>query len=53
MTVQVTHPQAGFHQTGTRRMAKRIVLPDGVLPATWRAVLQRHLARETRRSAGR
>lgn len=41
----VDHPQAGFHQTGTRFMAQRIVVPDGALPATWRAVVEREFKR--------
>jgi len=41
----VDHPQAGFHQTGTRYMAKRIVVPDGSLPATWRRIVEREFKR--------
>lgn len=35
----VGHPQAGFHQTGTSRMAKRLVLPDRAVPRSWQAAI--------------
>jgi hypothetical protein len=41
----VTHPQAGFHQTGTTHMPKRIVVPDGVVPAEWRRIIDREFKR--------
>lgn len=41
----VEHPQAGFHQTGTQFMAKRIVVPDGALPAEWRRIVEREFKR--------
>lgn len=43
IAMHADHPQAGFHQTGTSRMAKRIVLPDGALPAAWREALKKRL----------
>ncbi len=52
ISLHADHPQAGFHQTGTSRMAKRIVLPDGPIPATWRAALQKRLHEAVRARLG-
>jgi len=46
------HPQAGFHQTGTSRMAKRIVLPDGVVPAAWSAIIRKEFKAAVKRRVG-
>lgn len=45
------HPQAGFHQTGTSRMPKRIVVPDGAVPAEWRRIIEREFKRALRKAA--
>lgn len=44
----VDHPQAGFHQTGTRHMAQRIVVPDRATPPEWRSMIDRELKRALR-----
>lgn len=44
----VDHPQAGFHQTGTQHMAKRIVVPDRATPPEWRTMIDRELKRALR-----
>lgn len=43
ISIRINHPQAGFHQTGTSRMAQRIVMPDGPVPAPWRAAIAKRL----------
>lgn len=48
ISIQIDHPQAGFHQTSTSRMAKRIVMPDGAVPATWREAIQKRLTQSIR-----
>ncbi len=48
ISIQIDHPQAGFHNTGTSRMAKRMVMPDGALPAAWREAIQKRLTRAIR-----
>lgn len=53
ITISQSHPQAGFHQTGTSRMAKRVVIPDGTLPATWRAAIKAQFGAKVRKTMGR
>lgn len=48
LSLVIDHPQAGFHQTGTSVMAKRIVLPDGSLPKAWTAIIRREFQRALR-----
>lgn len=48
IAMHADHPQAGFHQTGTSRMVARIVLPDGVVPAAWRAEIGKAFKRALR-----
>jgi len=43
---------ANFHQSGTRRMDPRKVLPDNGLPASWRADLQEIYSAELREGLG-
>lgn len=52
IALSVDHSQAGFHQTGTQRMAKRIVVPDGALPAKWNAAIKRRLAAAVQSTMG-
>lgn len=49
VSIVIDHPQAGFHQTGTSQMAKRIVIPDRGIPAAWRAAIERAYKAELRR----
>jgi len=49
IALRQSHPQAGFHQTGTRPMARRIVVPDRGLPRSW----QRTIAAQFRRTIKR
>lgn len=48
VALTIEHPQAGFHQTGTSRMAKRIVVPDRATPPEWRTMIDRELKRALR-----
>lgn len=48
VAVTVAHPQAGFHQTGTTHMAKRIVFPDRDVPAEWKAIIEREFKKAIR-----
>lgn len=52
VSVSVTHPQAGFHQTGTGRMAKRLVMPDRAVPKDWTAIIQREFTKSVRKRVG-
>jgi len=49
ISLRVDHPQAGFHQTGTRYMPKRIVIPDRGVPPKWTAIIEDEMARAVRR----
>lgn len=49
VTVTNNRPYAGYHQTGTVYMPARKVLPDGDLPANWRARIDAAVARELER----
>lgn len=41
LKISVPAPYAGFHQTGTSRMAKRLIVPDRGLPRSWREAIAR------------
>lgn len=45
-------PPANFHQSGTRNMPARKVIPDNGLPASWRAILQRIYSDRLRKGFG-
>lgn len=49
VALTVSHPQAGFHQTGTRHMPKRVVFPDGPMPAAWNDIVAKALAKHVRK----
>jgi hypothetical protein len=42
-------PYAGYHQTGTKNMAARKVLPDAGLPQVWRDRIDAAVAAELER----
>jgi phage gpG-like protein len=39
--IENTTPYMGYHQTGTRNMVARKMLPDRALPPQWRAAIDR------------
>lgn len=39
----------GYHQTGTRHMPARPILPRGSMPATWNAIIRTAVANAARR----
>ncbi len=52
VSVSVSHPQAGFHQTGTANMAKRIVVPDRAVPKAWTEMIATEFRKSLRRRVG-
>lgn len=47
--LEVSDGTAGFHNTGTSRMAKRRLLPDRALPAKWRAAIEKRYKAQLRK----
>lgn len=48
----IDHEQAGFHQTGTSRMVKRIVLPNRGVPAAWKLIIKARMNARIRETLG-
>lgn len=50
--IEVSDGTAGFHNTGTSRMAKRRLLPDRALPAKWQAAIDKRFRAAVRQRLG-
>lgn len=50
--LEVSDGTAGFHNTGTSRMAKRRLLPDRALPVKWKDAIEKRYKAALRRQLG-
>ena len=53
ISLTVGAPYGVFHQTGTKNMAKRRILPDGAMPKAWSAILKQAASDAIRKRLGR